>query len=207
MTEFLFVRHGESTANINPLKIGGQNSSVPLTEKGRQQAADIGTYLRETNERPTAIYSSGAVRTNQTAAIALESAGITLPVVTDARLLEVSQGPYEGTLKAVTYGPVNVAKYRLTSLEGKLPGGESIADAQARMVSFVHDVSREFPDGRILVFGHGLAIRSLAGYIEGLSKMPIVRGVTDNVSLTAMSTAGDTITVQYLGKNVIPEYT
>lgn len=207
MTEFLFVRHGESVANLAADRVGGQSNTAELTERGRQQARLLGAYLHQSNITPDAVFTSGAVRTQMTAQIALAEAGLTLPVAHDARLLEMSQGEYEDMLRTHVYTPENIAKYDITSMHGKLPGGDSMHDVQQRMAAFIQEKTLEYPNGQLLVFGHGLAIRAIAGMARGFSKKQILTEITDNISLTRIETNGSTMTVHFVGKNVIPEYT
>lgn len=206
MTEFLFVRHCETEMNLQPHIVGGRSNHTPPTELGRLQAAQFGDYLRDANITPDAIFSSGAVRTDTTAAIALERAGITLPVIRDERLLEIAQGKYEGMLKKDVYTPEAQERYELKTLEGKLPGGESILDGQLRKREFLDEKHLQYPDGTVLVFGHGLAIRSLAGQIRGLTKEQILDDdKTGNVSLTKITVIDRVPTVLFVGKKVITE--
>lgn len=207
MTEFLFVRHAEAITNTTPDRIGGQSPAAPLTDKGIAQAALLGEYFKTMRASPDVIFSSGAVRTNSTASIALAQAGIEVPVLPDARLLEISQGIYEGEQRSLVYTEANMAKYNIASLAGKFPGGESVVDGQARMFDFLEETTRDYPNAHILVFSHGYAIRALAGKVLGSTKQQILDTTTHNVSLTAIDATPTTAAIRYIGKNVIPEYT
>lgn len=205
MTEFLFVRHGETIMNTTPDLIGGRSNGTPLTERGEQQARLVGTYLAEL-DRPHLIFSSGALRANTTARLALQHAGYGLPFEEDERLLEISQGSFEGTPRALAYTPENKLKYNIDSPEGKFPGGESIRDVQNRMTEFAFDVHESYPEHTVLIFGHGFSIRALAGAFRDFTTRQILDEVTDNVSLTSVSIIDGHPTVNYVGRDVI-EYT
>lgn len=207
MTEFLFVRHAEATTNTAPDRIGGQSIDAELTERGRHQALLFGNYLQQNNVQPHAVFSSGAVRTHTTARIALTQAELKHTILRDARLLELSQGEFEGALRTAAYSPENLKKYDIASMHGKFPGGESMHDLQQRMSAFLYEVAHDYPDSRILVFGHGLAIRALAGAIRGLEKEALLAEITDNLSLTSIEVNGATQTVHFVGQKSIPEYT
>lgn len=206
MTKFLFVRHGESTGNLTPEYICGRSNHLPLTGSGREQARLLGEYLGAVNYFPNIIISSGATRANETAELATTAAGLLYPIHIDERLQEVSQGPYEGQPRGEVYTPEAVEIYQLNkSLHSKLPGAESIAEAQQRMLCFVSDAYRLLPNGTVLVFGHGLAIRALAGALTSRSRKEILEAKTPNVSLTSITVTDGQTRVNYLGKTVIPE--
>lgn len=205
MTEFLFFRHCETEMNTMQHLVGGRSNHTPPTARGKRQAVLLGDYLRSANIAPAAVFSSGAVRTDTTAALALERAGIAQPVIRDERLLELSQGEYEGLPRELVYTPENLARYNLAALSGKLPTGESILDVQQRKRAFLEETHERYPDGTVLVFGHGLAIRALAGEIRGYTKQQILAEETDNVSLTAIDVTDHIPTVRFVGKTVVRE--
>lgn len=207
MTEFLFIRHGEAANNTAPERIGGQRIDAPLTDKGRRQAQALGRYLRHHEIHPQAVFSSGAVRSDETARLALTEAAPSLDIKPDVRLLEMAQGDYENKLRAEVYTPETIARYNLTSLEGALPGGESIAEVQQRMRSFFEETAALYSEGIVLVFGHGLAIRALAGALRGFNKAQILAETTPNVSLTAIDSHTTPPAVRFVGKKVRAEYT
>ncbi len=203
MTEFYFFRHCETEMNAQPHLIGGQSNHTPPTERGKAQARLLGDYLVEEGIVPDAVFSSGAVRTNFTARTALETAGIPLEIRVDDRLLEMGHGDYEGRIRDEVYTPENLLKYRIAELDGKLPGGHSVLDVQLRKRAFLDEAHGEFPAGIVFVFGHGLAIRSLAGHIKNQTKAEILAETTDNVSLTRIDVIDGQPQVLFVGKDVI----
>ena len=206
MTKFLFVRHGESTGNLTPERICGRSNHLPLTDRGRKQAQLLGEYLSAIKYFPDIVFSSGATRANETAELATSAADLLYPIRIDERLQEVSQGPYEGQLRGEVYTTEAVESYQLNkSIRSKLPGAESIYEAQERMSSFLRDVYQLYPYGAVLVFSHGLAIRALAGALMSRSRKEILEDKTPNVSLTSITVTGGQARVDYLGKTVIKE--
>ena len=205
MTELLFIRHGESIANLDPTRINGRSNHTPLTARGEHQARLLGAHLRATAYLPDAIFSSGALRADTTARITARTAGYDSPISIDERLQEVSQGPYEGQLREGMYSPESVLAHNLDSVHGSLPGAESLFDARTRMLDFASEAYQQYPDGRLLIFSHGLAIRSLAGIIRGHTKRQIFDTATPNVSTTNITMTPAGPIVQYVGKTVISE--
>lgn len=203
MTELLFVRHGEAVTNLDLSRISGRSNHAPLTDNGKHQARRLGEYLRKRNYAPDAIFSSGALRADTTAEFAVNAATYLLPINVDERLQEVSQGEFEGQLRDEVYSESAIKKHALDTLEGKLPGTESLADAHQRMFDFTQEATSHYPDGHLLVFSHGLAIRSLAGIISHYSKSQILATSTPNVSITSITMTDGVPTVHDIGKNVI----
>lgn len=66
-TEIHFIRHAESSMNVNPDLIGGRSPSVTLTGLGKRQARALGVHLRSTGVEFDAVYSSPLERAMQTA--------------------------------------------------------------------------------------------------------------------------------------------
>lgn len=205
MTEFLFVRHGETTLNTHPEIVGGRANSAPLSRRGYHQGDRIGHYFRDIRLNPDAVYSSGAIRADTTAMCALGAAGLPHQVQIDPLLQEMTHGDFEGKLRSDVYTPEALAQYQLNTMDGKLPGGESVRDVQERMWNYVMRAHNEYPEGEILVFSHGLAIRALAGLILAQTKHQILGTSTDNVSLTQIIIENDSAYVDFVGENVITE--
>lgn len=89
----LYVRHGESTANING--VAGV-SDAQLTEKGAEQAKITGQHLK--NEDVITICCSPFIRARQTAEIIAAELGIPVyEIVTIDELQERYLGEFEGT--------------------------------------------------------------------------------------------------------------
>ena len=90
MTTVIFVRHGQSTANLEHVFAG--HTDAPLTELGKKQAQNTANFLKD--YPICAIYSSDLMRSMQTA----EPTGKlhNLPVIPDRELREIYAGEWEG---------------------------------------------------------------------------------------------------------------
>lgn len=81
MTTLIIARHGNTfTSEQTPTRVG-KRTDLPLVESGRKQAETLGKYLSENNLVPNLVYTSKLQRTQETAQIALQTMGISLPVV------------------------------------------------------------------------------------------------------------------------------
>ena len=109
------VRHGESAGNVardaaeaeglERLDLSHRDVDVPLSDLGRRQAAALGRWTAQqpADERPTVVWSSPYVRARQSAEIALETAGLDLPVVVPAageHLVDLALSAPDGTYLA-----------------------------------------------------------------------------------------------------------
>ena len=93
MHSIYFARHGETVWNVEN-KICGMTDS-PLTEKGRQQARELGQKVKESGVHIDEILYSPLSRAADTAKAVAEATG--LPARCEPRLREQCFGKYEGT--------------------------------------------------------------------------------------------------------------
>ena len=98
MVRFYIVRHGQTLLNSLDRAQGWADS--PLTETGKQMAADIGQKLEGIDF--DAVYTSDMLRAVQTAEMILEAGGKSdVPIEKDARLREWCLGCMEAENNAV----------------------------------------------------------------------------------------------------------
>jgi broad specificity phosphatase PhoE len=146
-----FVRHGESEL-VAQGRFQGQADS-PLTDLGRRQALLTARRIGRRTRRPAlpipagaphAIVHSPLLRTTETATLIARAvsggrgdAALAAPVslVPEAGLLEIGQGEWEGlpgTEIVERWGDL-LAAWRREPLTAWAPGGESLADVDARV--------------------------------------------------------------------------
>ena len=187
---FRFIRHAESDWNKNKVHlVGGRSNHTPLTELGVEQAKNVGRYISENLPLPDVVIASPAVRTMDTARIALRSVGIYRHIRVDPRIQELSQGVAEGQPRDVFYGSAALRRIELEGIDFKHSGGESIRDGGVRMHEFIDDMYQTFNDktSYAYVFGHGLSIKSLVGKLEMWDKDQILKAETPNTSITTIA--------------------
>jgi broad specificity phosphatase PhoE len=164
VTELWLVRHGQTDWNLAG-RYQGQ-SDVPLNETGRQQAFSAAAQLA--GGAFDALFSSDLCRALETATVI--GAAIGLPVIQDARLREIDQGDWEGLLVEeirLRYA----AEWALRQGDAgsvRPPGGESVEEVAARVYSALDEIALRYPDGRIVVVCHGLAIATVVCHVRGL---------------------------------------
>lgn len=164
MQQIFLVRHGETQWNAER-RLQGQSNS-PLTSQGEQQAKRVGERL--TSYGITHIISSDLGRARQTADIIAECIGC--PVTTDSRLRELNMGVLE--TRKLSELSTEEEQWRHSLIngtpDGRIPGGESMAEAAARMQQALN-ACRELPEGsRALLVSHGMALGTLLNTLLGL---------------------------------------
>ena len=165
MTLRLFlVRHGQTDGNAEGRSQGLRD--VPLNERGRQQAAAIGEHL---SERPlVAVYASPLLRSLATAEAIATPHG--LDVQRDPRLAELDHGLLDGLTGEDLRR--DYADFLAEWRDGDpadlvMPGGESMRDAQRRMIAATEEIASRWPDGEVAVVSHNLATRAFLCYALG----------------------------------------
>lgn len=165
---FYFCRHGETEANVEK-RFQGRTIDTPLTPKGLEQAADIGKILaREAGMRPDlAFFCSPLPRARKTMDIIREGAGLPLVgYMTDARLLEINLGAWDGLTaeEARALDPAAYDKRTGDKWHVRVPGGgENYDDVAKRAENFVEDLTADS-----FAVSHGAFTRILRGLFEGL---------------------------------------
>ncbi len=165
--KLILVRHGESMANLQSHLIGGRSPMSQLSLKGEQQAMNLGKHFLKIGQKLDVIYSSPLVRSEQTARLCLEifkvntnnshfAKGSELteleisqkslsnspktiipPIILDDRLIEFSQGDWEGKprSKIYTLEAQNLINKQKTWF--KPPSGESLRILKNRATNFL----------------------------------------------------------------------
>jgi 2,3-bisphosphoglycerate-dependent phosphoglycerate mutase len=175
MPALILLRHGQSQWNLENRFTGWVD--VPLSPKGEDEARAAGEKLR--GRHIEKLYTSVLRRAVDTATLALEAAGTTVPVTErDAALNERMYGDLQGLNKAEAakrFGDAQIKLWR-RSYDVRPPGGESLADTAARVLPYWE--SHILPDlkaGRdVLVVAHGNSLRALVMHLDGLSHAEVL---------------------------------
>jgi broad specificity phosphatase PhoE/predicted kinase len=154
------TRHGESSFNVLG-RIGGDS---PLTERGRQYAARVTSFLQEradTLPEPI-VFTSTLTRTLQTAA------ALPWETVQWRALDEIDAGICDG----MTYAeieknmPDEFGARRQDKFRYRYPRGESYFDVIRRLEPIIVEIERQRQP--VLVVGHQAVLRALYGYFQGI---------------------------------------
>lgn len=188
VAELILVRHGESTANVareeaeasgaEVIKVEGRDADVRLSDRGVEQARQLGRYLRlGTEALPTAVWTSPYVRARQTAQEIMAAAELSVPLTVDERLRDKELGILD-TLTShgvrVQY-PMEAQRRRwLGKFYYRAPGGESWADLALRLRSLLMDLERAGDGGRIMLVTHDAVITVLRYICESMDEEQVL---------------------------------
>lgn len=163
----VLLRHGESEW-IRENRFQGQ-AETPLSAVGRRQAALAAERLARPNAspalpvpqgRPLEIVHSPLARTRATAeavgeAIASEPGGEPVGIRPEPGIMEIGQGEWEGVThdEIMRRWPAELSAWRRRPHEAWAPGGESIAQVQARarpaLAGVLERLGRDYPRGSL----------------------------------------------------------
>lgn len=178
MSRLVLLRHGQSQWNLENRFTGWED--VPLTERGREEAAGAGQRMAEAGLHFDACFTSELQRAQETLCLALESFGASeLPITRAEALNERHYGDLQGLNKGETaekYGDEQVHIWR-RSYDVPPPNGESLKDTAARTLPFFeNEIMTAVRDGRdILVAAHGNSLRAILMDLEGLTPEEILQ--------------------------------
>lgn len=161
MTTLHLVRHGTTDFTGNTLL--GRLPGAGLNDNGRIQAEAAAETLLPRQIRR--VVSSPLDRCKETAQPLCSRAGLDLEL-SDA-LLEVNFGDWTGLpLEALSGDPL-WNQFNTNRGVTRIPGGEMMLEAQARMVARLRSIAAE-TQGDVAVFGHGDPIRAALAFFLGI---------------------------------------
>lgn len=164
-TTMYLVRHGQTEWNVANRFQGRLDSS--LTEIGIQQVEQLAIRLKKVPFHR--IYVSSSKRAYQTASYLQTERDIEL-IQTD-RLMEMDFSEWEGKTKdeisRLFPEECDLFKSHPARFQTKGSKGESFADVQQRVVSFVHDLLAKHAGEQLLLVSHAVVIKVLVNYFRG----------------------------------------
>lgn len=175
MPYLIILRHGQSVWNKENKFTGWVD--VELAEQGIAEAKAAGNKIK--GFKLHAAFTSALKRAQQTLSLALENAGVNIPVTKDAALNERMYGDLQGLNKAETaakYGDEQVHIWR-RSFDIAPPNGESLKDTADRVIPYFEaKIAPKLRAGEnILIAAHGNSLRALIMHLEGLSPSEILK--------------------------------
>ena len=158
------VRHGESLGNFEKRFLG--HADLPLTDKGRTQAACLTAYLEKNAVKPDAVYASSLSRAFETARIATGKEPISTP-----NMREICGGAWEGVELSVIREryPEDLRLFNEDIGVSRPTGGESVAELSERILKTVFAIAEENAGKTVLIGTHATPVRLVETFARGLS--------------------------------------
>jgi len=182
VTTFLLIRHGEN--DFVGRRLPGWTPGLHLNESGRAQADALAALLRPV--RLAAVCSSPLERALETARPLARSKG--MPVQRVRGLAEMQVGEWQGqSLRKLSRTKLWPVIQHTPSL-ARFPGGESFAEAQARIVAALEALRRRYASPRAIVacFSHADMIKMAVAHYLGLPLDLFQRLAAEPASITAV---------------------
>jgi probable phosphoglycerate mutase len=161
-TSFFLVRH--AAHELPETVLVGRTPGVALAPVGRRQAEFLASRL--SREAVTKVHSSPQQRALETAEPIAVRTG--LRVERTPALDEVDFGDWTGSgFEELTADPA-WRSWNERRSSARAPGGESMSEAQTRVLRHIDQTRREAPGGRIVLVSHAEIIRAAILFYLGL---------------------------------------
>ncbi|CAI7973443.1 histidine phosphatase family protein [Parafrankia sp. BMG5.11] len=181
-TDLLFARHGEAHCNLRRVA-GGEIGCTGLTERGRDQARQLGRRLRRMHDDQPfdAVYVSSRRRARETAELA--TGGLGVPVTVEPALA----GPQHGVADGRPWTEIWAAFGASPGDEPDRPfaeGAESWNQYLARAMAALGEIIERHPEQRVLVVAHAETVEAAHTRFLRLPSRPGVGFAVAHCSIT-----------------------
>ena len=160
--------------------LSGRMPGVPLSEAGRDQALALAQRL--SGERIDWIDASPLDRTQETAAAIAGPHGLVRVDAPD--LAEIDMGDWTGRAFDTLTDDPDWARWNQERGTARIPGGETMAEAQGRIMGHLRRVATERPGTTGALVTHSDMIRGAVAGVLGLSLDHVLRFDIDPASVT-----------------------
>jgi broad specificity phosphatase PhoE len=149
---------------------------VPLTTEGREHARATGVRLNDLGPFDV-VYASPYRRTIETAEEVLSALAARPPLVKEERLREKEWGILEGLTKhgiRARHPDEEARRRHVGKYYYRPPGGESYADVNLRVHSFIGTLVREHASQRVLVITHQVVVVAFRKLLERMEEETVL---------------------------------
>lgn len=190
------VRHAEH--ELLGRVLCGRMPGVSLGDAGRQQALRLGRRLQQ--EGLAALYTSPLARAQETAAVIGQQCGLAADIATEFN--EIDFGRWTGASFDQLDPDPTWQRWNAERSSGGPPGGESIAEAQARAVAGVRRIEARHPEASVAIVSHADVIKSVLAWCLSLSMDFHARFEIGPASVSAMAMWGTGAKVLWMNEAV-----
>ena len=164
-TDILLIRHARH--DDFDVRLSGRRDGVALSAEGREQAQRLARRL--SGERIDRVEASPLDRTRATA----EALGRAVTI--EPALIEIDMGEWTGRALNSFAGDPAWRDWNEHRATARIPGGESMAEAQARIVDHLRRTARDHDGLTVAMVSHSDMIRAAIAYALGLSLDNLLR--------------------------------
>lgn len=185
----LLARHGNTFEAGDKVVWVGARTDLPLTAKGREQAAALGEALRPLKSAITRIVSGPLIRTRDHATIAAQALGSNQRVEVDERLREIDYGLWEAKSTEEIHalgGADELTAWDKSGIWPTSPGWsppQEIIAANVAQLAQNLTMSLDSNDAALLVTSNGilkLFLKLVPGAFEDLAAKGLLKVSTGN---------------------------
>jgi probable phosphomutase (TIGR03848 family) len=180
MTLLLLVRHALTDATGR--RLSGSTPGIHLSEQGRLQAKELAERLGPI--RLSAVYASPLERCVETAEAIAGPREIVVERM--AALEEVGYGSWTGKSFAQLTRTALWKRVQLAPSSVRFPGGETLVEAQVRVVTALEALASSHPRGTVAVVSHADLIRLSLAHFAGIHLDLFQRIIVSPASVSAV---------------------
>lgn len=162
MTRFLLIRH--ATNHTVDKRFAGRSAGIHLNEEGQKQAQKLADRL--TGITIDAIYSSPLERAVETAGPIAAVHKLETNILED--FLEIDTGEWTNRSFEEMANDNQFQLFNSFRSCTRIPGGESMLEAQARMISGLEKLRSHHQQATVAVIGHADLIKAAVAYYAGI---------------------------------------
>lgn len=162
MTKFLLIRHA-LTDSVGK-RLSGRTPGVALSAAGRAQAQQLAARLADVPL--DAIYSSPLERAVQTAAPVAAQHGLETSISDD--FLELDFGDWTNCTFQELQGQPQFQRFNSFRSHTRIPGGELMLEAQARVVAGLGKLCAQHPGQTVAVVSHADLLKAAVAHYAGI---------------------------------------
>jgi probable phosphoglycerate mutase len=189
VAEFWLIRHG-STATSS-VAIAGRAEGAPLDPRGSAEVSALAERLARSAIE--VVYASPLERTRRTAQLIAERIRCKVQVLES--LTELDYGSWTGQRFDELSQDAQWQRFNCFRSAVRIPGGESMLEAQARAVCAVWRLRELHPTGRIAIVTHADIIRALVMHVLGTALDLFFQLEVEPASITRLALAADSARV------------
>ncbi len=191
MLRLLLIRHGQTAWNREQVFRG--RADIPLSELGARQAQALSQRLAE--EPLDALYCSPLSRARQTAE-AIGAPHHTCPQLIED-LTDFDYGEWTGRPRAEVAArwPELLAQWQQAPHGTRIPGAETLEEAQARAVRALEGIVVPHEEGVVAIVSHRVITKLLVCHLVGLGRKAFWRFRQDTCGMNAFGFAAGRVIV------------